>query len=417
MTRHFVGNLRFHNFTGADSKDRFSAEKNLMRDRTVRACDDEAMRKIHRIEVLPVPIFLPFLAAPDDAPKPTAATTEKKSTTLVPFYVFQIDGASFLLHMIRKIVGTVVAVMRGSREGLIADALSPEKLVETPMAPGTYLNLVRVMFDTYDSDRAQDAAHLAARFDRKEQRRQELLQAAFTGSNAAPADVAVGAEVRLPTFSSVLLPLRPRFDHFERSRVYADMASLDQTGISLFAATLHHPQQVQQAAQQARHGMRRFVRGLRMHNWGIKENPVEFRPRTTSVDGGMTKRQQRRQRKLEWIRKAEAEVEAAAAAEEAAIAAEIDPAAAAAAPAGATIAAPAPTAGSRRQRDEDMAASDGASDSDEEVPPPVAVDAEGAGSAAAGPTVLRMAYRPPCRKDWVTSWMTPDIISDLNASL
>jgi tRNA pseudouridine38-40 synthase len=75
--------------------------------------------------------------------KPTIAAA-------LPFVVFQVEGSSFLLNMIRKMVGATVAVLRGSRLDLLNDALLPTKRVTTPMAPGQYLMLSISTYRGYD---------------------------------------------------------------------------------------------------------------------------------------------------------------------------------------------------------------------------------------------------------------------------
>lgn len=60
-------------------------------------------------------------------------------------------GQSFMLHQIRKLVGTAVAVMRGTAPpDAIALALDPAKVVVTPMAPELGLFLDECVFESYN---------------------------------------------------------------------------------------------------------------------------------------------------------------------------------------------------------------------------------------------------------------------------
>ncbi|EIE26889.1 pseudouridine synthase, partial [Coccomyxa subellipsoidea C-169] len=60
-------------------------------------------------------------------------------------------GQSFMLHQIRKLVGTAVAVMRGvATPDAITLALDPARVVVTPMAPELGLFLDECVFESYN---------------------------------------------------------------------------------------------------------------------------------------------------------------------------------------------------------------------------------------------------------------------------
>lgn len=60
-------------------------------------------------------------------------------------------GQSFMLHQIRKLVGTAVAVMRGvAPPDAITLALDPARVVVTPMAPELGLFLDECVFESYN---------------------------------------------------------------------------------------------------------------------------------------------------------------------------------------------------------------------------------------------------------------------------
>nr|XP_023396200.1 LOW QUALITY PROTEIN: tRNA pseudouridine synthase A [Loxodonta africana] len=75
------------------------------------------------------------------------------------FAVITVKGQSFMTHQIRKMVGLVVAIMRGhAPESLLEHSWGPTK-VDVPKAPGLGLVLERVHFDRYNQRFGGDGLH------------------------------------------------------------------------------------------------------------------------------------------------------------------------------------------------------------------------------------------------------------------
>uniref|UniRef100_A0A914UZ24 Pseudouridine synthase I TruA alpha/beta domain-containing protein n=1 Tax=Plectus sambesii TaxID=2011161 RepID=A0A914UZ24_9BILA len=68
----------------------------------------------------------------------------------VEFATIQIRGASFMLHQIRKMIGMVIAIMRGLANKSVIQKTWEEKRVDVPRAPGLGLMLEKVHYTTYD---------------------------------------------------------------------------------------------------------------------------------------------------------------------------------------------------------------------------------------------------------------------------
>lgn len=75
------------------------------------------------------------------------------------FLQIQIKGQSFMLHQIRKMVGLVIAIMRGcTEEATIRKAWGPVKL-DLPIAPALGLMLEEVHYDRYNKRYGGDGLH------------------------------------------------------------------------------------------------------------------------------------------------------------------------------------------------------------------------------------------------------------------
>lgn len=75
------------------------------------------------------------------------------------FAVITVRGQSFMMHQIRKMIGLVIAVVKGYvDEGVIERSWGEEK-VDIPKAPGLGLVLERVHFDRYNKRFGGDGIH------------------------------------------------------------------------------------------------------------------------------------------------------------------------------------------------------------------------------------------------------------------
>lgn len=65
------------------------------------------------------------------------------------FTVITVRGQSFMMHQIRKMIGLVIAVMKGYAGEEVMERSWGEEKVDVPKAPGLGLVLERVHFDRY----------------------------------------------------------------------------------------------------------------------------------------------------------------------------------------------------------------------------------------------------------------------------
>uniref|UniRef100_A0A1A8K3P4 Pseudouridylate synthase 1 homolog n=1 Tax=Nothobranchius kuhntae TaxID=321403 RepID=A0A1A8K3P4_NOTKU len=85
------------------------------------------------------------------------------------FAVITVRGQSFMLHQIRKMIGLVIAVVKGyAKEEIIERSWGQEK-VDVPKAPGLGLVLERVHFDRYNKRFGGDGLHERLEWDHEEE--------------------------------------------------------------------------------------------------------------------------------------------------------------------------------------------------------------------------------------------------------
>lgn len=199
----FIGVHRFHNFCGEEGNGGERSSRT-----TVWPHDQEAVRRIFKIGIDPVPVMI------------------RQNGQVIPYFLFQIIGNSFLLHMIRKILGCCIAICRGGKPSLVDSALSLQHLVDVPLAPGTGLLMHRPYFDWHDP-------HY-----------HELKTQSREGKDRAS---------HLISLSEIWQPVDSAIDEFEHTVIYSEIARVDNSG------------PVSETT--------RFCRLLRMHNWNVRPLP------------------------------------------------------------------------------------------------------------------------------------------------
>lgn len=183
LQKFVVGSHRFHNFC----VDAEVGGKMQSLQKVIPAWSDEAVRHVYRCEVVPQVYLLPThkkgpsrrdweryssedkpredssilpptvdpistgdCKAADGSMEPSVSSCSSSLSWFLPFLIFQIEGNSFLFNMIRKVVGTLLATCRGTRESVWDDVLSPTRSAVVPLAPGPYLLLSLSSYHGYD---------------------------------------------------------------------------------------------------------------------------------------------------------------------------------------------------------------------------------------------------------------------------
>ncbi|GET89403.1 pseudouridylate synthase-like protein [Leishmania tarentolae] len=313
LRSHFTGSRRYHNFSVDIDSNRCGVSAKVVQPTT-----DEALRAIYRSEVCPRLFFFPCSTkggAADEAAVPlhgesrteydtnllrypqrmptteegtndgssaastaTLPTSTSSSTvacplpkaTVLPFLFFQIEGCSFLFNMIRKIIGSVLAVCRGSRESILEEALSPERRVTTPLAPGPYLYLAQSTYHGYDrSVRGAGNAHPPGRF--------TTVQDAWGGAVSELAELFAFRNIAADIVD-VDLNAMPPLDDILAARDRALVASRPHTVVEdahLADMKEYKPVRPTRIPWPASSEMTVFLRLLRVHNWNVRPIPLD----------------------------------------------------------------------------------------------------------------------------------------------
>ncbi|CAG9576314.1 pseudouridylate synthase-like protein [Leishmania major strain Friedlin] len=314
LRSHFTGSRRYHNFSVDIDSNRSGVSAKVIQPTT-----DEALRAIYRSEVCPRLFFFPCSTkggAADEAPVPvhgesrteydmnllrypprtptspedtvggsaaasttttptgtstTPATCLSPNTTALPFLFFQIEGCSFLLNMIRKIIGSVLAVCRGARESILEDAFSPECRVTTPLAPGPYLYLAQSTYHGYDrSIGGAGNAHQPGRL--------KTVQDAWGGAVSEAAELFAFHKIAADIVD-VDLNAMPPLDDILAARDRAREASRPHTAVEdahLAEMKEYKPVLPTRIPWPASSDMTVFLRLLRVHNWNVR--PIQLDP-------------------------------------------------------------------------------------------------------------------------------------------
>lgn len=93
------------------------------------------------------------------------------------FAVIAVRGQSFMLHQIRKMIGLVIAVMKGYASEEVMERSWGQEKVDVPKAPGLGLVLERVHFDRYNKRFGGDGLHERLEWERQEEAIQAFKEA------------------------------------------------------------------------------------------------------------------------------------------------------------------------------------------------------------------------------------------------
>lgn len=84
--------------------------------------------------------------------------------------VIKVKGQSFMMHQIRKMIGLVIAVLKGYASEAILEQSWGEEKVDVPKAPGLGLVLERVHFEKYNRRFGNDGLHEALEWTDEEEK-------------------------------------------------------------------------------------------------------------------------------------------------------------------------------------------------------------------------------------------------------
>ncbi|XP_070618677.1 pseudouridylate synthase 1 homolog isoform X2 [Erythrolamprus reginae] len=86
------------------------------------------------------------------------------------FAVVKVKGQSFMMHQIRKMIGLVIAIIKGHAAKSIMEQSWGEEKVDIPKAPGLGLILERVHFESYNQRFGDDGLHEALEWVEEEEK-------------------------------------------------------------------------------------------------------------------------------------------------------------------------------------------------------------------------------------------------------
>ncbi|XP_050508354.1 pseudouridylate synthase 1 homolog [Diabrotica virgifera virgifera] len=94
----------------------------------------------------------------------------------VEFAILKVHGQSFMLHQIRKMVGCLLAIIRGlATEDIIKESFKSDKVI-IPRAPGLGLVLEYVHYDRYNNRYGADGVHETLTWDEVEDKVQKFKE-------------------------------------------------------------------------------------------------------------------------------------------------------------------------------------------------------------------------------------------------
>lgn len=98
------------------------------------------------------------------------------STTKIEFAVLKVKGQSFMLHQIRKMIGLMLAVVRGLADvDLLRKRAFTAERIDVPMSPGLGLVLNEVHYDRYNVKYGSDGMHEKLEWDAEEGKIQKFF--------------------------------------------------------------------------------------------------------------------------------------------------------------------------------------------------------------------------------------------------
>ncbi|KAG5501802.1 hypothetical protein JKF63_04071 [Porcisia hertigi] len=308
LRAHFTGSRRYHNFSVDIDSNRSGVSAKV-----IQPTKDEALRVIYRSEVCPRLFFFPcsttdgagdgvpvplhgesrreydtnlqryppqMSASPEDAKDCSSAASSTTltsgtnvpfatclphNTTVLPFLFFQIEGGSFLLNMIRKVIGSLLAVCRGASESILEEALSPERRVTTPLAPGPYLYLAQSTYHGYDRS-------IGGTGDAERRGPFRAVQDAWSGAVSEIAEAFAFHNISADVVD-VDLNAMPPLDDILAARDRALGETRPQTAVEdahLAEMKEYKPVLPSRIAWPASSEMTVFLRLLRVHNWNVR---------------------------------------------------------------------------------------------------------------------------------------------------
>lgn len=90
--------------------------------------------------------------------------------------LLEVKGQSFMLHQIRKMIGMVIAILRGHCPESTLDLAWGTQRVDIPRAPGLGLMLDQVHYDTYNNRFGQDGMHQKLEWSKTDEKVEKFMQ-------------------------------------------------------------------------------------------------------------------------------------------------------------------------------------------------------------------------------------------------
>lgn len=107
--------------------------------------------------------------------QPFVPEIDSTDPNTIEFVVLKVKGQSFMLHQIRKMVGSVLAVMRNLTVSATIRRAFTEARLDLPMAPGLGLVLDQVHYDRYNERYGADGMHDALTWETEEANIQQFI--------------------------------------------------------------------------------------------------------------------------------------------------------------------------------------------------------------------------------------------------